>query len=90
MITIDILNEINTVRLYKFNQIPLQMQMILGKFNGFLDNSTSIAILRELKDVVFDHLKESMFMSFLSILKELLEHIISKLVLSQFDAFLNE
>lgn len=82
MVSIDIFNKVNTIWLYKLDDILLQLWMILSKFYCFLHNPASIAVLRKLKDTIFDDFEESMPMDILSIFKQFLEDIISKLILS--------
>jgi hypothetical protein len=82
MVSIDIFNKVDTVRLDELDDILLQLWVILSKFYCFLHNPTSIAILRKLKNMIFDDLEESMPMGILSIFKQFLEDIISKLILS--------
>lgn len=90
MIAIDVLNEIYAIWFYKFDQIFLHLLVIFGKLYGFLHNPASIAVLRELKNMILDDLEESMFMSILSVFKEFLEDIIPELILGQFYAFLDQ
>lgn len=82
MISIDIFNKVDAVGLDQLDDILLQLWMILSEFYRLLHNPASIAILRKLKNVIFDDLEESMPMSILSIFKQFLEDIISKLILS--------
>jgi hypothetical protein len=56
--------------------------VVLSKFYSFLNDPASIAILRELEDVIFDDLEKSMLMGILSVFKKFLEDIVSKLILS--------
>lgn len=56
--------------------------MVLSEFYSFLNDPASIAVLRELEDVIFDDLEKSMLMGILSVFKKFLEDIVSKLVLS--------
>lgn len=90
MVTVDIFDKINTIGLDKFDDILLQLWMVFSELYCLLYNPASIAVLRKLKDMIFDNFKESMPMGILSIFKQFLEDIISKLVLSQFNAFLNK
>lgn len=82
MVSIDIFNKVNTVWFNELDDILLQLWMILRKLYCFLHNPASIAVLRKLKDMIFDDLEESMPMVILSIFKQFLEDIISKLILS--------
>jgi hypothetical protein len=82
VITIDIFNKINTVWFDEFDDILLQLWIVFSELYCLLHNPASIAVLRELKDMIFDDFEESMPMGILSIFKQFLEDIISKLVLS--------
>jgi hypothetical protein len=48
VIAIDVLNEVDAVRLDQFDQISLQLLPVLGEFDGLLHNPAPVAVLREL------------------------------------------
>ena len=81
MVSIDVLDQIDTVRLDQTNQLFLQMQSSLGKFDGLLYNPASVTILRKLQDMLLDDMEKSFFVRLLSIFKQLLKDIVSELVL---------
>lgn len=90
MVSIDVLDQIDTVRLNQANQLFLQMKSSLGEFDGLLNNPASVAILRKLQDVFLDNMEKSFLVRLLSIFKQFLKDIVSKLVLCEFNAFLDE
>lgn len=81
MIAIDVLDEVDAVWLDEPDEISLHLRTVLGKFDGFLDHPAPITVLGELKNMFLDDFKESLLVGILSIFKELLEDIVSKLIL---------
>ena len=66
------------------------MQPSLGKFDGLLHNSATVTIFRKLQDALLDNMEKPLLVRLLSIFKQFLKDIVSKLVLGEFDAFLDE
>lgn len=90
MVSIDVFDQIDAVRLDQANQFLLQIQSSLRKFYGLLHNPAPITILRKLQDVLLDNMEKPLLVRLLSILKQFLKDIVSKLILGEFDAFLDE
>jgi hypothetical protein len=81
VISIDVLNQIKAIRLNELYEFTLHRQVSFDVLDSLLHYSASITVLRKLKDALFYHFKESLLVNILSTLKQLLEDIISKLVL---------
>ena len=90
MISVYVLDQIKTVRLYCGHYFGLFFLSVLDEFYRFLNHPTTIAIFRKIEQICLDYFEETFLMVFLSTFKNLLEDVIAKLVLGKLYTLLEQ
>lgn len=90
MVSVDVLDQVKTVRLYCCHHFCLLFLSVLDEFYCFLNHPATIAIFRKIEQICLDYFEETLLMVFLSTFKNLLEDVIAKLVLGKLYTLLEQ